>query len=84
MDEEGDTIEDVECDDNEWDDEEWTESDISEFIAFLSNEGIDDPDAVLQLVPDGMTLMTFARYFAELDEAQRACLWGACNAESQR
>jgi len=77
VDEEGDIVEDAECGDLECDDNEWAESDICEFNAFLSDKGVDDPDAALQLVPDGVALMTFARYFAELDGAQRARLWAA-------
>ena len=77
VDEEGDIVEDAECGDLECDDNEWAESDICEFNAFLSDKGVDDPDAALQLVPDGVALMTFARYYAELDGAQRARLWAA-------
>jgi len=77
VDEEGEIIQDAECDDLECDDDGWAESDLCEFTAFLSDEGIDDPDAVLQLVPDGVALMTFARYYTELNGAQRARLWAA-------
>jgi len=77
VDEEGNIVEDAEHGDLECDDDEWAESDICEFNAFLSEKGVDDPDAVLQLVPDGVTLMTFARYYSELNGAQRARLWAA-------
>ena len=54
--------------------EEWTESQLHEFADFLSNNGVDDPMAVLEIVPDGVTLMTFAHYYIELNDAQRARL----------
>ena len=48
-------------------DGEWTQSELEEFAAFLSDSGIDVPLEVLQFVPDGVTLMDFARKYAELD-----------------
>ena len=69
----------VTMDDDE-DNNEWTEQEFDEFTSFLSEVGIDDPGAVLQLVPNGMALMQFAQYYAQLDPTERARL---CDAESR-
>ena len=52
----------------------WTQSDMDEFVEHLSEMGVGDPQELMQLVPDGMTLAEFANYYAQLDATERASL----------
>ena len=77
VDENGSIIDNIKYDSEN--DDEWTEAELEEFAAFLREKGFDDPSAVMELVPDNMALMEFARHYVELDPEERARL---CTTES--